>query len=80
MNNKHYQLRPGLLSPADAAAFLDLSEFTLARWRWSGTGPRHIKAGNRVRYPLAELESWMAEQILKGFPTNAQGTAPEGGV
>ncbi len=47
-----------LLDPKAAAAFLGLSEWTLAEWRCKGTGPRFIKLGNRVRYTPAELAAW----------------------
>lgn len=48
----------GLLSPTDAAAHLNCSEWTLARWRCDGTGPRFIKLGNRVRYSPVAIAEW----------------------
>jgi len=47
-----------LLNPADAAAHLKCSEWTLARWRCDGNGPRFIKLGNRVRYSPSALAEW----------------------
>ncbi|HJW73268.1 MAG TPA: helix-turn-helix domain-containing protein [Geothrix sp.] len=48
-----------LLDPKAAAAYLDLSEWTLAEWRCRGNGPRYFKISNRVRYSLAELNIWL---------------------
>ena len=48
-----------LLDPAAAAHYLDLSAWTLAEWRCKGNGPRYFKVGNRIRYSLAELNSWL---------------------
>jgi hypothetical protein len=59
----HNETTPGgpgaLLNPKAAAAFLGLSEWTLAEWRCRGGGPRYIKAGNRVRYAPAALQAWI---------------------
>jgi len=46
------------LLPEEAADRLRLSKQTLANWRVAGTGPRFIKFGRRVLYPLAELEAF----------------------
>lgn len=53
-----------LLNPKATAAFLDLSEWTLAEWRCKGTGPRFVKVGNRVRYTLASLTSWIEARTV----------------
>jgi predicted site-specific integrase-resolvase len=39
---------------------LHTSTVTLARWRGQGRGPRFIKAGNRVLYPLDEVAAYEA--------------------
>lgn len=31
---------------------------TLANWRVKGKGPRFVKVGGRVRYPIADVEKW----------------------
>lgn len=36
---------------------------TLANWRVQEKGPPFIKFGSRVRYPLASLEKWEANNI-----------------
>lgn len=38
---------------------------TLANWRVSGFGPRFIKLGSQVRYPLPEVEKWELSLIQK---------------
>ena len=35
-----------------------ISEKTLQQQRWKGTGPRYDKIGNRVRYPIDEVERY----------------------
>ena len=35
-----------------------ISEKTLQQQRWKGTGPRYVKIGNRVRYPIDEVERY----------------------
>ena len=46
------------LTERDAAAVLGLSPHTLARWRWSGQGPRFAKFGKAVRYSRADLTKY----------------------
>lgn len=43
------------LSPAELAARLGLSEKTLANWRALGQGPRWIRIGRSIRYPLEHV-------------------------
>jgi predicted DNA-binding transcriptional regulator AlpA len=49
---------PLFLTPKETAAFLRLSEVTLARWRIDGTGPSYRKFGRRVVYAKADLLAW----------------------
>ncbi len=51
-NGRHY------LSTREAAAWLGLSPRTLDRYRVSGAGPVFHRFGSRVRYLLADLETW----------------------
>lgn len=48
------------LTPAEAAAYLRMSEGTLANWRSRGTGPRYVIMVGKVRYAAADLVAWMA--------------------
>ena len=50
------------LTPREAAASLRLGVRTLARLRANGRGPKFINVGRSVRYPVAELEAWVATQ------------------
>jgi hypothetical protein len=50
----------GRLDTKNAAAYLGLSEKTLAMMRCQGTGPRFIKRG-RVFYYQEDLDAWLAQ-------------------
>ena len=50
----------GRLGTKNAAAYLGLSEKTLAMMRCQGTGPRFIKRG-WVFYYQEDLEAWLAQ-------------------
>ena len=47
-----------LLSTAEAAALLALSDRTLKRYRYEGSGPTFLRLGGRVRYTRADLLEW----------------------
>jgi predicted DNA-binding transcriptional regulator AlpA len=55
------------LSAAQLADRWGCSEGTLANWRCSGDekGPRFIKMGRQVRYPLAEVERVERERLQR---------------
>ena len=53
---------PEVLTAAEAAAYLQIPEETLRRWRSLGTGPRHAKVGRHVRYRRAALDRWLDER------------------
>jgi excisionase family DNA binding protein len=42
-----------------AAAYLKVSTITLKRWRYRGTGPRHVLCGSQIRYRKADLDEWL---------------------
>lgn len=44
-----------LLNAQQLAARWSLSEKTLERWRYLGTGPVFIKLGRRVMYPIGDV-------------------------
>ena len=48
-----------LLTPEQTAALLNLKAKTLARWRWTGCGPRFIKIGGAVRYAESDLQTFI---------------------
>jgi excisionase family DNA binding protein len=42
----------------EAALYLRIERRTLENMRWRGEGPRYRKHGGRVRYHVADLDSW----------------------
>jgi excisionase family DNA binding protein len=52
-----------LRTQREAAEVLRLSERTLERMRLTGLGPAYVKAGRRVLYRQADLETWIAAQL-----------------
>jgi hypothetical protein len=49
-----------LLTPAEAADLMRLSQSTLEQWRSKGMGPTWIKIGTRsVGYPIAGLKEYL---------------------
>ena len=46
------------LTPKEAAARLRTSAQVLSNWRIKGIGPKYIKMGRKVLYPVAQLEIW----------------------
>jgi hypothetical protein len=50
------------LKQAELALRWNMSPRTLERWRWLGQGPRYLKIGGRVRYPVEAVETYEAEQ------------------
>lgn len=51
-------LPDGRVDTKNAAAFVGLSEKTLAMMRCSGKGPKYLKRG-RIFYFVQDLESWI---------------------
>ncbi len=51
-----------LLTERDAAPRCGVSPKTLANWRVLGRGPRFIKAGGRIAYDPADIETWKADR------------------
>jgi hypothetical protein len=50
-----------LLTKKEAATELGVKETTLDNWRWTGKGPAYISLPKAVRYDLAELRRFIAE-------------------
>lgn len=48
--------KPKSLSPSELARRWNVSEKTLANWRSLQRGPRPVKIGRSIRYPLDEVE------------------------
>lgn len=45
------------------AARWHMSPRTLEQWRWRGIGPRYLKIGGRVIYPLEFVEAYEAAHV-----------------
>ena len=61
------------LNTREAAAWLNLSPRTLDRYRVSGDGPVFHRFGGRVRYLIADLETWASAR--RRVSTSDDGTA-----
>ena len=53
------------LTPRETAKHLRVSERTLERRRLIGDGPPFVKIGASVRYPLNQVEKWLAERMQR---------------
>ena len=51
------------LTPKETAERLRTGVATLANWRVQGAGPRFIKLGRKVLYPLVEIEAYEQRQL-----------------
>lgn len=60
------------LTPKETAERLRMTIGTLANWRVRGDGPRYVKLGRKVLYPLPEIEAFEKRQIRS---STAQGSA-----
>ena len=58
-----------LLTEAEAAKLLGISQRTLEKWRSRGQGPPFARIGKAVRYPSQALENWVQGQLQ--FPAPA---------
>ncbi len=57
---------PELLTIKEAAAYLQVSEETLRKWRAQGAGPPVAKLGRHLRYRKDALDQWVKEQESHG--------------
>ena len=59
------QAAPGkLLTSDDVARLLSVPTCTLQGWRHRRLGPPFVKLGTLVRYRIADLERWVAENRI----------------
>jgi hypothetical protein len=58
---------PGrLLTTDDVALRLGVSRHALEQWRGRGVGPPFIRVGDtRVRYALADLNTWLRQRVRR---------------
>lgn len=50
-----------LLTPAELAEILQVSENVLGQWRIADRGPRWVKSGRFIRYDVADVDAWIEE-------------------
>lgn len=62
-----------LMTTAEVAAELRVSEPTVRWWRHVRTGPPSFKVNGAVRYRRADVDAWLAEQY--DATNTAKGTA-----
>jgi excisionase family DNA binding protein len=46
----------------EVAQLLRTSPSTIRYWRHKGYGPKGVRLGRRVLYPLSEVQRWMEER------------------
>ncbi|MCC3862525.1 tyrosine-type recombinase/integrase [Pseudemcibacter aquimaris] len=51
---------PTFLSSDQAAKYLNVAPRLMENWRWRKVGPKYVKVGNRVRYELNDLKSFIS--------------------
>ena len=54
------------LTRTEAGDYMRLSPKTLAKWAWAGQGPAYFRAGGKVIYAKAEIDSWLDSQKCGG--------------
>ena len=63
---------PQLWTPAELAAYLNVSEPLLGQWRYKRLGPPFIKIGGPVRYAPAAIEQWLDTYTTDSLPGSAK--------
>ncbi|MGV9672467.1 MULTISPECIES: helix-turn-helix transcriptional regulator [unclassified Gordonia (in: high G+C Gram-positive bacteria)] len=53
-----------LLNTKQAAEYVGLAFQTMSNMRWRGDGPAYVKMGRTVRYRRADLDAWVASQVV----------------
>ena len=51
------------LRPEELAERWRISAGTLARWRWTGDGPRFLKVSGKVLYRIEDIEAFEAAHV-----------------
>ena len=70
------ELAPRLLRVKDAAIYCGFAKSTLDKMRCKGDGPRFIRRGKAVYYPVADLDEWIAS--LPRFSNTSQADTANG--
>lgn len=51
---------PTYLTSNQAAKYLNVAPRLMENWRWRKVGPKFVKVGNRVRYDMVDLKSFIS--------------------
>ena len=52
------------LTEEELSLKLKVCRGTLKTWRRQGIGPRYVRLNRALRYPLADLEQWLASRAV----------------
>lgn len=58
-------MEPDIMTTAEAAEYVRLSQPTLERFRLTGEGAEYLKLGGAVRYRKADLDSWLVSRRVR---------------
>lgn len=53
----------GLITPAELAVAISVTEQTLSTWRTNGEGPDFVKLGKGVFYRLEDILAWVKKRV-----------------
>ena len=52
-----------LFTPDALSARWGIATQTLSQWRWNSKGPKYLKMGKRILYPLKEVEAFESKML-----------------
>ena len=56
---------PDVMTSDECAEYLRLTPGALRTMRYRGEGPKHIQLGQRIRYRRADVDAWLAANVVK---------------
>lgn len=56
---------PNHLTIEELASRWGMNTGTLGNWRIQGKGPKYVKIGRKILYPINEIETWETQQLKK---------------
>ena len=65
-------MKDRLMTTSEVAEYLTVPVTTLYRWRQTGEGPRALRIGKHLRYPMADLHAWLGLQAASAGDASAQ--------
>ena len=54
---------PTFLTSGQAAKYLNVAPRLMENWRWRRVGPKFVKVGNRIRYDMADLKTFIVSHV-----------------